>query len=166
MRKRSRSRSTYGVLSIVELLDRIAAATEREMHHPPVAERNADVRDAAVVAIGEEQQIRRQQLADVATGVVTKLGLLPRVARKLHPVQREHGLHEPRAVGAPRRHAAPQIARRAEELLRRLRDRRRVGRKALDETTSLDRLARFDGFVRRENRAQRKRSANRRPRSS
>ena len=50
-------RVDVSVPPIVQPFDRVAAAAQREMHHLPLAERDADVRDAAVVAIGEEQQI-------------------------------------------------------------------------------------------------------------
>ena len=134
------------------------------MHHPPVAERDADVRDALV----RRDRKRKAgppaiELADcrVGAGVRADLRLLPRVARKLHAVQREHALHEPRAVRAPRRHAAPQIARSGEIRLARCcmiatrleRKPRRASRVA--SITSPD----VNDLVGRENRAERKRAA-------
>ena len=57
------------------------------MHHPTVAERDSDMRDAFVRPIGEEKQIGRDQLADVPARIGAQLRLLPGVARQLKAVQ-------------------------------------------------------------------------------
>lgn len=48
------------IAAIAQPLDRIPTSAEREVHHLTFAERDADVRHAAILTIGKEQQISRQ----------------------------------------------------------------------------------------------------------
>ena len=60
-----------------------AAACERAVHHPPVSRRDAHVRDAAVVAVGEEQQVRRRRRGrDIVRNQHRVFSVLPGVAGK------------------------------------------------------------------------------------
>jgi hypothetical protein len=68
----------------------------------------------AVVAVAEEEQVAGRVRGEVAARVAARARLLPRVARQRRAVQRVDGLDHPRAVGAPRREAAPLVAGRLE----------------------------------------------------
>src|SRR6185312_5923328 len=146
------------IAPIAQQLHGIAAAPEREMHHPPISERDADVRDSTIVAVSEEENVPGDQLADVAARVPASLCLLPCVARELHAVQGERTLYEARTVSAPWCHAAPQIARAHEPLERGAGHGRRVARKTHRNRRRLDRLARLDDLARRKERAERQRA--------
>src|SRR5262245_9749594 len=110
------------------------------MHHAAFAKRDADVCHSLVGTIGEEQQIRGRELADVSSCIASFLRLLPRVARELKSVQRERALHETGAVGAPGSYAAPEVTGGAEIVFRRTRDGQRFQRKTLGEMRRGDRF--------------------------
>ena len=88
------------------------------------------MRDVAVHAIREEEQIALGRVEQIGGAGLALLRLLPRIATQLDAVQPEHRLHQPRAVGAPRCHAAPEVAGALEIVQRTAGDRPLLGGKA------------------------------------
>src|SRR3982750_1855772 len=78
------------VTRIVEPLEGIAPTAEREVYDTPGAERDGDMCDVAVRAIGKKQQVASARSQQIPARIATRARLLPSVSRQIDAVKREH----------------------------------------------------------------------------